>query len=252
VRIGAHVPSSRPLDEALRRDADVIQIFLSSPHRWGPPLPRADAGVLRAAEVPVYVHSPYLINLVSASPRVRESSRRLLEVTVRAAEWVGAAGVIVHGGHATGEATVAEGLMRWERALKLIESPVPILVENTAGGESAIARSVDDLAKLWQTIGDLGVGFCLDTCHAWAAGEDLEDLVSRVVSATGRIDLVHANDSKDGFGSRRDRHANLGNGRIPAELLIHVIRGAGAPVVVETPEGAEAQAADIAWIREHL
>ena len=252
VRIGAHVPSSHPLEEASKRDADVVQIFLSNPHQWRPPLQRADAETLRNAEIPIYVHAPYLINVVSASLRVRNSSMRLLAETVRSAEGVGAMGVVVHGGHATGGATFEEGIERWEGALESFDSTVPILIENSAGGDSAMARSVDDLARLWESIGDLGVGFCLDTCHSWAAGEDLESLVSRVLSVTGRIDLVHANDSRDSFGSRRDRHANLGNGRIPPELLVHVIRGAAAHIVVETPEGAEAQAADIAWIRARL
>ncbi len=252
MRIGAHVPNGRPLEEASRRAADVVQIFLSSPHQWRSPLQRTDAEALRTADIPIYVHAPYLINIVSGNPRVRDSSRRLLAATVDAAKRVGAVGVVVHGGHATGEATVDEGLVRWEKALKPIGSPVPILIENTAGGDDAMTRSVDDMARLWESIGDLGVGFCLDTCHAWAAGEDLQTLVPRVISATGRIDLVHANDSKDGSGSRRDRHTNLGDGQIPTELLIHVIRGAGAPVVVETPEGDEAQAADIAWIRKRL
>ncbi|MFZ0492895.1 MAG: deoxyribonuclease IV, partial [Acidimicrobiia bacterium] len=219
VRIGAHVPSAHPLEEASQRDVDVVQIFLSSPHQWRPPMRRVDAEALSSAGIPVYVHAPYLINLASGNPRVRYSSRRLLTETVHAAEWVGASGVVLHGGHATGEATVDEGLVRWAKALEPIESPVPILIENTAGGDRAMARSIDDLARLWESIGGFGVGFCLDTCHAWAAGEELEDLVSRVVSATGRIDLVHANDSKDSFGSRRDRHTNLGDGQIPAELL---------------------------------
>lgn len=252
MRVGAHVPSARPLNEASLRGADVAQIFLSSPHQWRPPLLRADAEILRDAGIPIYVHAPYLINMASSNPRVRSSSRKLLAETVDAAERIGAEGVVVHGGHATGDATFEGGLERWRKALQSIESPVPILIENTAGGEHAMARTIEDIAELWDAIGEFGIGFCLDTCHAWAAGEELEDLVSRVVGAAGRIDLVHANDSKDLFGSRRDRHTNLGDGEIPTELLIHVIRGAGAPVVVETPEGAEAQATDIAWIRDRL
>jgi len=252
VRVGAHVPSGRPLEEASLRDADVMQIFLSNPHQWRSPLQRTDAEALGTAGIPIYVHAPYLINVVSGNPRLRNRSRRLLAETVNAAESVGAVGVVVHGGHATGAATVDEGLVRWEKTLKPIESPVPILIEDAAGGENAMVRSVEDLARLWDAIGDLGVGVCLDTCHAWAAGEDFQNLAPRVMSATGRIDLVHANDSKDGFGSRRDRHTNLGDGQIPPELLIHVIRDAGAAVVVETPGGAEAQAADIEWIRTRL
>jgi deoxyribonuclease-4 len=72
------------------------------------------------------------------------------------------------------------------------------------------------------------------------------------MAATGRIDLVHCNDSRDTFDSRRDRHANLGHGKIPVELLIEVVRAAGAPVVVETPGEALEQGADIALLREAL
>ena len=115
-----------------------------------------------------------------------------------------------------------------------------------------MAREVEVIGRLWDAIGDLGVGFCLDTCHAWAAGQDLGELVQRVREATGRIDLVHCNDSRDPFGSRRDRHANLGHGEIPSDLLVPLIRDAGAPVIVETPGEAEDQAADIRWLRAHL
>jgi deoxyribonuclease-4 len=115
-----------------------------------------------------------------------------------------------------------------------------------------MARQVEDLARLWEEIGDLGPGFCLDTCHFWAAGEDFEGLVDRVMAATGRIDLVHCNDSRDPFDSRRDRHANLGKGEIPPDLLLQVVRRAGATVIVETPGGAEDQAADIAWLRANV
>jgi deoxyribonuclease-4 len=124
-----------------------------------------------------------------------------------------------------------------------------VLIENTAGGDKAVARRVDWIARLWQEIGEYGVGFVLDTCHVWAGGESFDGLVARVLEATGRIDLVHANDSKDPFDSRRDRHQNLGAGEIPKEDLARVIVEAGAPVVVETPGGAAEQRADIDWVR---
>jgi deoxyribonuclease-4 len=96
------------------------------------------------------------------------------------------------------------------------------------------------------------VGFCLDTCHAHAAGEELATIVDRVKAITGRIDLVHANDSRDAFDSGADRHANLGDGQIDPDDLVGVVRAAGAPVVCETPGGREGQAADIAWLRKQL
>jgi deoxyribonuclease-4 len=158
--------------------------------------------------------------------------------------------VIVHAGHA--EDGVSEGVGRWLRTLEMLESEVPVLIENTAGGENAMTRRLDRVARLWDVIGDFGVGFCLDTCHAHAGGEDLVDLVDRVKAITGRIDLVHANDSRDEFGSGADRHANLRSGQIDPELIIAVVTAAGAPVLVETPGGAEGQGADIAFLRAHL
>ncbi|HDL49377.1 MAG TPA: deoxyribonuclease IV [Actinobacteria bacterium] len=250
--IGAHVPGANPIEEAAARNADVVQIFLSNPQSWKKPLERADAAKLASSGLPIYVHAPYLINVVSPNNRVRIPSRNMLADTVAAAASIGSAGVIVHGGHVTGDSTFVEGLERWRKALEPIEAAVPVLIENTAGGGNAMARRVEDIALLWEAVGAFGVGFCLDTCHAWAAGEDLDGIVDRIMAATGRIDLIHLNDSRDPFDSRRDRHANLGEGEIPAELLVQVVREAGAPAVVETPGGTEAQAADIAWIRERL
>ena len=80
----------------------------------------------------------------------------------------------------------------------------------------------------------------------------LEHVVERLTAAIGRIDLVHANDSKDEAGSGRDRHENLGRGRIDPDVLVAVVAAAGAPVIVETPGDAAGQAADIAWLRERL
>jgi deoxyribonuclease-4 len=74
--------------------------------------------------------------------------------------------------------------------------------------------------------------------------------VDRVKAITGRIDLIHANDSKDPFDSGRDRHDNLGRGQIDPDLVVAVVRAADAPVIVETPGGVEGQSADIALLRD--
>src|SRR5439155_23604603 len=126
----------------------------------------------------------------------------------------------------------------------------PVLIENTAGGDNACARTFDALAQLWDAVGPFDVGFCLDTDHAHAAGEELLHVVDRVKAITGRIDLVHANGSRDPFDSGRDRHDNLTKGEIDPELIVAVVRAAGAPVIVETPGGVEGQSADIAFLSE--
>jgi deoxyribonuclease-4 len=249
MRVGAHTPSGHPLAEAEARNADLVQIFLSNPQSWKKPNPRDDAEELRKAPIPIYVHAPYLINVCADNNRVRIPSRKILQDTCDAASEIDAKAVIVHGGHVTGDGPQSEGILRWRKALDMLETDMTVLIENTAGGEKAVARRVEWIGRLWEAIGPYGVGFVLDTCHAWAGGEPFEELVGRVLEATGRIDLVQANDSKDPFDSRRDRHENLGFGQIPKEDLAATIVAAGAPVAVETPGGVDEQTADIEWVR---
>jgi deoxyribonuclease-4 len=90
----------------------------------------------------------------------------------------------------------------------------------------------------------------LDTCHAWAGGEELVDIVDRVMAITGRIDLVHANNSRDAFDSGADRHANFDSGTIDSELIAGVCRDAGCDVIVETP--FDGHLVDLAFLRKHL
>ncbi|MBY0443525.1 MAG: deoxyribonuclease IV [Mycobacteriaceae bacterium] len=248
--IGSHVSSKDPLASAEIEGADVVQIFLSSPQSWAAPNPRADAAQLKAAKLPIYVHAPYLINVASANNRVRIPSRKTLQQTCDAAADIGAVAVIVHGGHVADDSDLDEGFQRWRKALDLLETDMPVYLENTAGGNHAMARRFDTIARLWDHIGDTGVGFCLDTCHTWAAGEELIDAVGRIKAITGRIDLVHCNDSQDAAGSGRDRHANFGSGRIDPDLLVEVVQAAAAPVICETAE--EGRKDDIAFLRERL
>lgn len=251
IPVGAHVDPRHPIEEASARGADLVQIFLSDPQSWKKPSPRADAAELRASPVPIYVHAPYLINVAAEASRIRIPSRRILQESCDAASEIGAVAVVVHGGHLTGEGQLADTYPRWRKALLELDTKIPVLIENTAGGDNAVARRVSSIARLWEEVGDLGPGFVLDTCHAWAGGEPGDELVERVVAATGRIDLVHCNDSRDDFDSRRDRHANLGRGEMPSQLLADVVAKAGAPVVVETPGTVDDHLADIAFVRVH-
>ena len=252
MKIGAHVSAGAPLEEAEARNADLVQVFLSNPQSWKKPLPRDDADELRAAETPVYVHAPYLVNVGSSNNRIRIPSRKIIGDTLEAATAIDAAGVIVHGGHVDEGEDHSVGFERWRKALDSVHLTVPLFIENTAGGDNAILRDVSNYGPLWEVIGDFGVGVCLDTCHAWAAGEDLETVVDRITQSVGGVQLVHCNDSRDPKGSNRDRHANLGAGEIPVGLLLDVVRAAAAPVVVETPGGAAEHAADIALLRDEL
>jgi deoxyribonuclease-4 len=255
MRIGAHVRSdSDPLGSADECGADALQFFLADPQGWKKPPAHPMAEQLRTSDKAVFVHSPYVINLASTNNRIRIPSRKLVQQHAEGAAAVGAAGLVVHGGHVTGGEDPEVGVDNWRKFFARQHDEggfaVPILIENTAGGDNAMARRFDALARLWDAVGEFDAGFCLDTCHAFAGGEDLVGVVDRAKAITGRIDLVHLNNSRDEFNSARDRHANIAGGTIDPDQLVAVCAAAGAPVVVETP--AEGQAADIAFLRERL
>ncbi|SDI79061.1 deoxyribonuclease-4 [Frankineae bacterium MT45] len=250
--IGAHVDSVDPLAAAAANGAEVIQFFLADPQGWKAPKPHELQAEILASELTVYIHSPYVLNLATTNNRIRIPSRKILGQHAAGAAAIGAKGLIVHGGHLGKDEDPAIGVDNWRKAFVQAQDdnggfPLPILIENTAGGSNAVARRFDRLARLWDAIGDFNPGFCLDTCHAFAGGEDLEGIVERVLGITGRIDLVHANDSRDAFDSGADRHANFGSGSIDPAQLAAIVTAAGCDVLVETP--VEGQSEDIGFLK---
>lgn len=253
VLVGAHVDSADPLAHAAKIGADAVQFFLGDPQGWQAPRPHPHADELRATDLPIYIHAPYLVNVASTNNKIRIPSRKILAQHATAAAGIGARALIVHGGHVTAKDDPAEGVENWRKTFERAPEGgfgLPILIENTAGGENAMARTLDRLARLWDAIGDFGPGVVLDTCHAWTSGEDLVGIVDRVRSITGRVDLVHANNSRDAAGSGADRHANLDSGTIDPELIVAVCRDAGSDVVLETPMDRIAD--DVAFLHKAL
>ena len=129
---------------------------------------------------------------------------------------------------------------------------MPIYLENTAGGNHAMARRWETLARLWDVIGnDPRLGFCLDTCHAFSSGEELARSVNEVLAITGRIDLIHCNGSRDDEGSGKDRHQNFSvldtDNQISPRMLVDIVRKADAPVICETP--TEGLASDVTFLQ---
>jgi len=262
LKIGAHVPQGDPVAEAVARDADLVQFFLGDPQGYhGPEIafPGGADALRQAAEdagVDLYVHAPYIVNVATTNNRIRIPSRKLLQQHIDAAAAIGAKGLIVHGGHVNKADDPAKGFDNWRKAVQAADLKLPLLIENTAGGDQAMTRHLERIAGVWDAIssaeGADQVGFCLDTCHAHAGGNDLSTVVEDVVKITGRIDLVHCNDSRDDFDSGADRHAALGQGRIAPDDLAAIVREAGAPVVCETPGGAEEHRADFEFLRGRL
>ena len=160
--------------------------------------------------------------------------------------------MIVHAGHA--EDGIEEGVGRLASDARdaRVERPDPD--REHRGGENAVARRFDALARLWEAVSKSPwiETVLLRHCHAHAAGEELGDAIERVVAIVGRIDLLHANDSRDPPGTGADRHANLGKGEIGEETLREMIKAVGPPVIVETPGGTRQMRADLDFVRSAL
>nr|WP_269778992.1 deoxyribonuclease IV [Propioniciclava soli] len=260
MEFGAHLGADA-IARASAQGLDIVQTFLGDPQAFkGHAVPHADGAAgfraeAEAAGVGVFVHAPYIVNVATTNNRVRIPSRQILAKQVRMATEIGARGVIVHGGHLGAKDDPEVGFDNWRKAVEGLELTVPILIENTAGGTNAMARHLERIARLWEAVqaadGAENVGFCLDTCHAHAGGLDLATVVADVRAITGRIDLVHLNDSRDPADSGADRHEILGRGQIDPDALAAIARDAGAPVILETSD-AVPHPAQIAWVRERL
>jgi deoxyribonuclease-4 len=172
--------------------------------------------------------------------------------------------VVFHAGSAVTPGRYAEALARLGDLLRpLLDATGDgprLLVEPTAGGGRALAATVSDLGPFFDALDHHpALGVCLDTCHMWAAGHDLAEpggtaaMLDELIATVGhdRLALIHANDSKDDCGSRRDRHDNIGAGQIGAEpfreLFTHPST-AGVPVLIETPDPDKTGAAHAADI----
>lgn len=262
LRTGAHVDSTDPLAEAAALGIDVVQIFLGDPQSWRKPVTLVDGGApalkaaAEAAGVGIVVHAPYALNVASTNNRIRIPSRKLLQQTLTEAAAVGALGVVVHGGHVTADEDPVVGFTNWRKCVDGLDMEVPIFIENTAGGGNAMARHLEAIDRLWDAISGSPnadrVGFCLDTCHAHAGGLELDGLLGRVTAITGRVDVVHCNDSRDEAGSGADRHANLGRGLVDGDALAALVRAADTVTILETPGGVPERAADLTWLHDRL
>jgi deoxyribonuclease IV len=274
--VGAHVPvagglATGGLRYAAQVGAEAIQVFVSNPRGWALAAGKqAEDERLRAHSdgtgMPVFVHSPYLINFGSPSPEtVANSVASVRHALVRGAA-IRARGVVVHTGSAVSQSREAAMRQVREHLLPLLDE-IPddgpdLLLEPMAGQGKMLCATVQDLGPYLDVLDrHPRVGVCLDTCHAFAAGHDLTapggvaatlDALVAAVGA-GRLKLIHANDSKDECGSCKDRHENIGAGRIGtgafAELFRHPV-SRGVPMVIETPgRSAEPHRADVETLK---
>lgn len=245
---------------------DTIQIFLKNQRQWAAGrLGRAEAGAFRAAQArsgidPVVAHASYLPNLASPRTALRERSVRALAVEVKRAGRLGIPILVLHPG-SHGGAGVEAGVERIARGLDRVfraagDATVRIALETTAGQGASVGHRFEHLRSIVDASGHPErLAVCFDTCHAFAAGYDLRTAASwratfeafdRIVGLD-RLALFHVNDALLPLGSRRDRHAHIGEGRIGDEgfrLLLRDERFRSLPKILETPKQRDGVAMD--------
>ncbi|MEV0039076.1 deoxyribonuclease IV [Streptomyces sp. NPDC050804] len=276
--VGGHVPvagglATTGLTYARELDAETVQVFVANPRGWATPTgnPAQDErfrAECAAEGITAYVHAPYLINFGSHTEATAEQSVASMRHSLRRGREIGALGVVVHTGSATGGRTREVALAQVRKLMlplldELTHDDDPfLLLESTAGQGFSLCSRTWDFGPYFEALDSHPkLGICLDTCHVFAAGHDLAgphgmrqtlDLLVDTVGE-GRLKLIHANDSKDVAGANKDRHMNIGAGRIGeepfGELFSHPATE-NVPLVIETPGGKEGQAADIRLLKK--
>jgi deoxyribonuclease-4 len=264
--IGAHMSIAGGLYRALERGQQVrcrtIQIFLKNSNQWSAkPLTEQDRELFREHQhrseiAPIVAHDSYLINLASPDDVLYQKSLNAFIEEIRRADFLGVPYLVLHPGAHVGsgiDAGISRVAAALNQALDALESPVMILLENTAGQGSNLGHRFEELAAIMNQIKDRDrIGICLDTAHAFAAGYDIrtkesyESTMRELDRLIGikKVRVFHLNDSKKELSSRVDRHTHIGEGCIGLEafrLLINDSRFLKIPKILETPKGTGTQ-----------
>ena len=265
MRFGAHMSAGGGVWKALQRGAgigcEVVQLFVKNNMQWfGKPYSPADLALYakeRAAQklAAVFGHTGYLINLGAPPCAKRDKSLQSLIQEINLATDLGLPFLVMHpgahlgSGEAAALARIVSGLDEVFQATKT--SAVRIALENTAGQGSCLGHAIRHLAAIYDQVKQpKRLGVCLDTAHLFAAGHDIRTAkgwnaaIAEVDSLVGldRILAFHLNDSKTDLGSRVDRHAGIGQGKIGRQAFRHIVNDArfrDSPGCLETPKSAD-------------
>jgi deoxyribonuclease-4 len=236
--LGTHVSAAGGLYKAVknaeRLGAEVIQMFGSSPQQWSVKLPSSTEvqkyrKFLKKSKVQsVYLHAAYLVNLATADNDLYKKSIGSLSAHLKIAELIEARGLVFHLG-SNNSLDKSMALNRIVAGMKLVLKNVPgksmLLMENSSGGGGKVGSTPEEMGVLLKKNHSERVGVCLDTAHAFEAGEvhykpkDIKSFLKRWETNAGLDNLIviHSNDSKTAFGSGVDRHENIGRGYIGLE-----------------------------------
>ncbi|OQA35103.1 MAG: Endonuclease 4 [Candidatus Dependentiae bacterium ADurb.Bin331] len=267
--VGAHMSIAgglyKSIDRAQAVGGTCMQIFTKSNKQWASKRIDPESAQMfkerwkNSTISAVAVHASYLINIGSANHALRIKSIHALIDELQRCDLLGIPHLIVHPGAATNNSPVECINMIAQSINEIFEQfhgHAILVLENTAGQGSAVGTTLEQLAEIYKTIKHKkSIGFCIDTCHAFAAGYDIstqkgyELFWEQFDTLLGieKLKAIHCNDSKKKVGSRVDRHEDIGKGELgiePFRLLMNDERFYDIPKICETPKGDDEQAHD--------
>jgi deoxyribonuclease-4 len=276
LRLGAHMSIaggvSNALDAAAAAHSNAVQVFMKSNRQWaGPQVKEEDVSrwneQMPASGVAYAVsHASYLINLATPKDPLWEKSIDAYMDELERAHAYGIRHVVLHPGAHTGSGEEA-GMQRIADALNRVHAQLPectdviTLLELMAGQGSTLGYTFAQLARIIDPVEEKErVGVCIDTCHALAAGYDFrteqgyEAMMTEIGETVGieRVGCWHFNDSTHDHGSRKDRHAHIGEGFVGVEGFRHILndlRWDGVPMLLETPKKEDGDGKDLQNLR---
>lgn len=274
--VGAHLSVAgglnKGVDRAVAIKANALQIFAGSPRSWQPKtiVPAELKDFKKYAfdnQVrTLFIHALYLINLASDNKEIVQKSIKLLIHNLKIGDYFGCQGVVVHLGSHQGrgwEASKDRLIVLIKKVLQESGGQTPLLLENSAGQKGKLNSELGEIRWLIDQVGDQRLGWCYDTCHGWAAGYSPTQGSQNPLTEIERLDLwdslkcLHVNDSRDELGSGRDRHDNIGEGKIPTEDFVQILNHPklrSVPIITEAPgfDGNGPDAENISRIRQLL
>ncbi len=273
--IGAHVSIRGGLPRAIERGAslscEAIQIFTKNQLQWKSPHLKLEQSMefyrkWRDSNIKeVVAHASYLINLASEGELRSKSILAAIDEVMRCRE-LGIKYLVLHPG-SHGGAGVKDGLARVVDALQEVllrteDVKTKLLLETTAGEGFSLGGDLSHFEFLFSSLDEHPrLGLCLDTCHLFASGYELasresyERLISTVDKyvGIGRVGCWHLNDSRYERGSKKDRHAHIGDGHIGIDAFAHIVtdeRWRQTPCVLETPKDGRGDEGNLALLRK--
>jgi deoxyribonuclease IV len=257
--LGVHCSVSGGLENAFEEaktlQIDAMQIFTRNQRQWkAKPVSEEESKLFRdsfkISKVKVtFSHCSYLINLASGEPDNRVKSITALTDEVIRCTQLGLSYCVLHPGAAGDQSfevaiqNIADGLKTVLEATK--NSEVMVLLENTAGQGTSVGGTFENLKVINDLVNSKRIGYCFDTCHAFAAGYDLRTVEGcdatfekfDTILGLQNLKVFHLNDSKGDLGTHLDRHENIGKGKLGIEPFRYIMnRFDKTAKVIETPK----------------